>query len=195
MADSPYAELTQTQEDFAEWMSYSKRERQLAKMPVTYTDFARDNKMTDRTLHRWRKDAEYPQVQRAIEEAKRRREEAKPITPAAATEQAATTASAKKRAARPALHFEIADAAEAAGLDNDAARHETLKNAIYQRALEGDKDSLTKWWALWGRMYAEADAKRLDSSFPGMSDSELASTVLHLLGADVVRQWLAQVDA
>lgn len=172
-------------------MSFSKPERKLAKMPLTYADFARVHNITDRTLYRWRTHEDYPHVQRAIREAQAARDSSKPQTAAAKAEARANEdAIARRKGHKTQLQAEIEDAAAEAGLDGDAAAYEQLKATVYEQAMAGDKQARSDWMKYWGTTYADAEAKRMESNFPMLSDGDLISETLELIGVDHVRSWL-----
>ena len=199
--------MTHVREQYQEWLLTDQRTRRAYGAPLSKKEFAERKGVSERSLRRWELEESFQQAleERRAELAKRAKGDwAERAAKKAATPEPAKDPRHKKRRLydeqkaeeqAPALseHEEYVAEHLSVGSDPGRAEYESVRDEIARRAGEGDAKALELYMRFWGSHYAEQEAREQEAQFQDLSDDELVSRTLSLLGRTRVREWLSNL--
>lgn len=157
--------VSTTQAEFASWLLMSRRERELGGLPPSQAKWAEARGVTDRTLRRWKNDAQF---QRYLAELRGDPVEDLP-----------------EPAPKAAGGFTDE-------LSPDEQQYESVKSEIARQAKGGDAKALELYLKYWGQEHLRRERAE-NELLAGMSDGELVREVVGLLGVELVAATLADL--
>lgn len=188
--------ISKLQADYASWLLTTKRDREMYDLPTSSLQFARLKGVADRTLRRWRNDV--PEFQEYLEDLRRRanregvpvgltppEEIARPQTPT----DARTLPPAEQRVRLPPKE---ANPAYDDALSLDEQQYATVKAEIARQASGGDAKALELYLKYWGGEHLRRERAE-NELLAGMTDGQLVSEVISMLGVELVASALADL--
>ncbi len=156
--------------EYARWLNLDRLTRRSNGLPDSHAAFARAKSVGERTLRRWRtEDDEFAGL---VEQERVRLLQGMPggtLSRGPSLEQLPDADAG-------------AEAAAADGVsDPDVIDYRRVKQAIRDRAMEGDRSSLELYMKHWGHEQAELERQERERGFSHLSDDELIGEVESLL--------------
>lgn len=184
----------QIREEYAHWMTLSKRQRRAHGLPETQSQFAERKGISARALRRWQVDSDFKE---RVSQLWQLEAQQAPGHAVSAKSRPQSDPRVKARLAPPKPATDADDPAileaQAAGVtDPDEQNYHVVKASIRDKAADGDREALALYMKFWGHEYAEAERARRDSSLSDLSDVELVDETLDMIGPSLVRSWLAK---
>lgn len=185
--------LKKIQEEFASWLLMSKRACRVHGLPLTYEEWAEWKGVASRTMRRWR---ESPEFQEHLEQ--RRLEIAREVTPnsTVTAEGVGGPRNPKDKRLRdkqltaPEPATEADDPVNAGEITSDEQSYLKARDTLISMAENGSTEALNLYFKHYGQHFIEAE-RSASSELSDLSDEELASQVIQLLGEETVATVLA----
>lgn len=188
-----------TREEFVEWLCMTERTRRAWNLPTTEREFADLKGVSARQLRRWKSSDEFQRLwrQREHEIAQQAgayvpKEDVGEVRP-----HYDPRADARRRPPGPPedIDQQVQRESIERGYDPQRAEYESIKQAVAEKAREGDPQAVDKWMKYWGGPLAEEERAEREAQFAELSDDELADRVLELIGREKLSEWCQQAVA
>jgi hypothetical protein len=175
--------------EYASWLATPKRLKSSLNLPVTKQAFSEMKGVNVRTLSRWEKQ---PDFEKLVEQ---RRIQVSGMAPNATVAAVGPPRPAKHgNALKKFEHLEPVTAKDDpvydVGLTPDELRYQQVKDTLLSLATDGNQQAIDLYMKHYGKPFVEAE-QRSAKLFPTMSDEELATEVIRLIGKERLKTLLA----
>lgn len=188
MANTP---KNAVRDEYASWLATPRRLKVSLQLPLTKKAFAEFKGVNQRTLTRWESSAEFQEVLEQRKISYLNNVPNSTVAKDVGGHRPVTHGTALKKLTPPEPVSAVDDPVFDGSVSPDEQRYMQVKDTLVHMAMDGNQQAIDLYMKHYGKPFVEAE-QRSSKLFAHLSDDDLRSEVLRLIGLEYVSNFFAQ---